>query len=221
MLGVDACAGGWVGVAADTEGFMDARGPCSFQDLISWIPDAAVIGVDIPIGVLVARMRSCDTAAAARLGRLGRSVFQMPPRAVLEERDYKQANELATRLVGRRFSRQSHGLGARVSEVEAVAATDSRVIEVHPEVSFAAMNHEPLEHAKKTWAGMNQRLLLLASEGIELPGEIGENYGTVGVFDLIDAAAAAWSARRHLKGLAEVVCEPEYLEDGRAVTIWY
>jgi Protein of unknown function (DUF429). len=42
------------------------------------------------------------------------------------------------------------------------------------------------------------------------------------ISDVIDAAAAAWSAQRYLRGEANSVIKvPEVFADGRQVTIWY
>ena len=62
--------------------------------------------------------------------------------------------------------------------------------EVHPEVSFAAMNGQPLEHRKISWTGHITRRALLAKHGIHLPDQIGDA-GNARLDDVLDAAAAA------------------------------
>ena len=76
-----------------------------------------------------------------------------------------------------------------------MAARDNRVYEVHPEVSFVALAGQHLEVSKKQWNGHNARRALLAAHGILIPDDLG-NTGTVGADDVLDAAAAAWSAHR-------------------------
>jgi predicted RNase H-like nuclease len=71
---------------------------------------------------------------------------------------------------------------------------DERVYEVHPEVSFRAMKGSPLGQRKKTWNGLLERVRLLADAGIHIPDEL--PCGTAAPDDVVDAAAAAWSAGR-------------------------
>jgi predicted RNase H-like nuclease len=72
---------------------------------------------------------------------------------------------------------------------------------VHPEVSFAAMNDKPLEHRKISWTGHITRRVPLAEHGVHLPDQLG-NAGNARLDDLLDAAAAAWSAHRIATGHA-------------------
>ena len=58
----------------------------------------------------------------------------------------------------------------------------------------------PLADSKSTWAGAVTRRRLLAAQGIELPGDLGLAGQQVGVDDVLDAAAVAWTARRFAAG---------------------
>jgi predicted RNase H-like nuclease len=119
------------------------------------------------------------------------------------------------------MSQQAYALAPKILEVALLAVVGDMLIEVHPEVSFRAMAGHPLAFAKSSWAGMKDRLKLLAEAGIELPADLGRA-NEVGPADVIDAAAAAWSARRYLRGEAQsVINVPEVFADGRSVTIWY
>jgi predicted RNase H-like nuclease len=93
------------------------------------------------------------------------------------------------------MSRQTWGLRQKILEAEAFVGTNSNAIEVHPEVSFSAMNGAPIEHSKKTWNGQMVRRCLLGDHGIVLPDRL-DGAGAVPPDDLLDAAAAAWSAWR-------------------------
>jgi hypothetical protein len=63
------------------------------------------------------------------------------------------------------------------------------------------MNGKPLEHRKISWAGHITRRALLAEYGIHLPDELGDA-GNARPDDVLDAAAAAWSAHRIATGHA-------------------
>lgn len=98
------------------------------------------------------------------------------------------------------------------------------VREVHPEVSFWAMNgRSPLPAGKKTPEGMIGRMDALEAEGFpstfvrQLPVKL-----RVGRDDFLDACAALWTARRIRLGLAERL--PVQLDfDGRGLdqAIWF
>ena len=98
-------------------------------------------------------------------------------------------------------------------------AAERRVVEVHPEVCFATMAGGVLPWSKKTWAGALERHDLLAARGVIVPRDLGPA-GMAGVDDVLDAAAALWTAARVQSG--DAVCmpgEPELL-GGIATAIW-
>ncbi|MFN8104185.1 MAG: DUF429 domain-containing protein, partial [Acidimicrobiia bacterium] len=61
---------------------------------------------------------------------------------------------------------------------------------------------------------------LLAGAGIEIPDVIAEVEG-VAADDVVDAAAAAWSARRFVAGAARSLPDPPQQSGGCRVGIWY
>ena len=118
--------------------------------------------------------------------------------------------------------RQAFGLRVKVLEVDGFRRAGGRaVLEVHPELSFAAMAGAPLASSKKTWAGAAARYRLLTEHGIALPTDLGPDPGRAGVDDVLDAAAAAWTARRVQSGDAFSLPDPpEPLPDGVSCAIW-
>ena len=182
----------------------------------------SVVAVDIPIGLPDEGPRQADLLARERLGRRRASLFLTPVRAALELEDYHAAVALNRARTGQGFSRQAFGLRAKVLEVDAFRRSAGRgVLEVHPELSFAAMAGAPLGTGKKTWAGAVERHRLLAEHGIALAAELDPDAGRAGVDDVLDAAAAAWTARRVQSGAAVSLPDPaELLPDGVAGAIW-
>jgi predicted RNase H-like nuclease len=74
---------------------------------------------------------------------------------------------------------------------------------------------------KSTWAGAERRRALLADAGIALNGELGLAGQAVGVDDVLDAGAAAWSALRVARGDAvSLPSPPEVFADGWPAAIW-
>ena len=79
----------------------------------------------------------------------------------------------------------------------------------------------PLHDSKSTWAGAVRRRQLLAARGIDLDGDLGLAGLRVGVDDVLDAAAVAWTARRIADGCARrLPAEPERFSDGVDCAIW-
>jgi predicted RNase H-like nuclease len=222
-LGVDACRVGWVGILlGDTVRAYIAASIAQLVSAVALHSDVAVIAVDIPIGLADSGPRLADIEARRAAGVRRSSVFMTPVRAALHVEDYPSALLVNRQLAGTGFSIQAFGLKPKILEVDAwVRRTDRHVVEVHPEVSFARMAGEPLADSKTTWAGMIRRQSLLASKGIELTGDLGAAGRRAGVDDVLDAGAAAWSARRVARG--EAIClpsRPETFSDGLPSAIW-
>ena len=169
--------------------------------------EAAAIGVDIPIGLPEAGHRACDLAARIFVGARRASVFLTPTRSLLRQPFSS----------GLGVTAQAYALRERILEVDAVPASARRLLEVHPEVSFAAIGSAPLRDYKKSWAGMWHRIGLLKAAGIELPAEVG-GAGRAGPDDLLDAAAVAWTATRYARGEARRLPEGT---SGDEPVIWY
>jgi predicted RNase H-like nuclease len=223
VLGIDACGKhGWVGVGLTTDGtYAGSLVEARIDVLIERAGDVRAIGVDMGLGLLETGWRRADLEAKARLGVRRSSVFLVAPRAVWQEADYAAAAERCRELTGSGLSRQAWGLAPKLLEARACWLRDpERIHEVHPELSFQALaGGTPLSHAKKTWRGQHLRRALLAGAGIALPGELGEA-DRIPADDVLDAAAAAWSARRIALGTAERL--PQTAErdtDGRVVEI--
>jgi predicted RNase H-like nuclease len=212
VAGVDACRGGWVAVVVEGEQFADSLYAATFSGLLRSLAGAVAVGVDIPIGLPGEGVRAADLAARAFVGPRRSSVFPTPPRAALVAATYAEAREVLPSL-----SAQSFALGKKILEVE--GCLEERVLEVHPEVSFAALARQPLRDSKRSWNGQMERRRLLASAGIELPEAL--TAGQAAADDILDAAIAAWSAARKARGEAAMLPADPPLQDGRPVAIWY
>jgi predicted RNase H-like nuclease len=219
VVGVDGYRKGWVAVILLDGVFLSAAVHQGFREVLDSHRDAEVIAVDIPIGLPVGEVRQADIAARQFLESRWRSVFLCPPRAVLECSTHVEASQLNQELTGFGVSLQSFGLRHMILEVDALVGPNDGVIEVHPEASFLAMNQTPLQYSKKSWGGLVERAGLLADHGIQIPAEHGAAVAPAD--DVLDAAAAAWSARRFARGKAESLpVDPPVDERGRPVAIW-
>jgi predicted RNase H-like nuclease len=207
VAGVDGTKGGWVAIVLDDGRVSTDHVLRPIETSFEELCDAEVIAVDVPIGF---GPRRADAAARAFLSGAASTVFTTPPREVLE----------SAFGPGLGVSAQAHALGPRIIHITHLAQTDARFREVHPEVSFRAMNDKhPLRHRKKSAGGALERVELLRSEGIRLdhlgPGAV------VPLDDVLDAAAAAWTAQRVASGRAEPLPDPPESVGGHSVAIWF
>jgi predicted RNase H-like nuclease len=222
VLGVDACPGGWVGVELDAGAFAAAHWGSTLEDVVRRVPAAAIIAVDIPLGLVDAGWREADRAAKAYLGRRSSSVYMTPPRAALAEDTHALATARCRGLTGNGFSVQAWGLKAKLLEANSLYESGRYPLrEVHPEASFTAMGLLTEDGSKKSWRGQRARLRVLHENGIDLPDELGLA-GGVPTDDVLDAGAGAWSAGRIAAGEGTPLPDPPQLnERGQQVAIWF
>ena len=224
VLGVDACPDGWVAVAPDPDRPRAYAGASISEVLARAALDGppVCVGVDIPIGLPTNGSRLADLQARERLGPRRSSVFLTPVRAALEAEDYAEALARQRARTGSGCSRQAHALRTKILQVDRFRGTSEvPLLEVHPELSFATLAGAPMAWSKKTWAGAQERLRWLATAGLALPADLGPDPGRAGVDDVLDAAAAAWTAQRYAAGTARSWPDPpEELPDGSRAAIW-
>jgi len=203
VLGVDGAPGGWVGATWDGEALVLLYRP-SLAELFAAAGSPAVIGVDMPLGLVRAGARRAELAARDFLGARRSSVFLSPVRAVLDRgefADYASANAHLRSLGEAGLSRQSFGLLPKIAEVISFrAGVGADVREVHPEVSFQVLAGRPLRASKKTWVGACERRALLEGAGLHPPEDA--ETGRAGVDDVLDAVVVAWTAARVVAGTA-------------------
>jgi predicted RNase H-like nuclease len=222
VVGVDVWKGQWLAVVLRGRSYESAYVAGEIANLLGEIGEAEAVGIDMPIGLTSGKeRRKADPAARAFVGPRRSSVFPTYPREVYEASTIQAAREVSLRLLGMSISDQAYRLGDRLLELERVVAGRADIWEVHPEVSFCAMAGRHLTRPKKSWNGFHERLDLLQESGIEIPAPIAE-IGNAGTEDVLDAAAAAWSASRIAEGsAASLPAEPTQSIAGRALAIWY
>jgi predicted RNase H-like nuclease len=207
VAGVDGTRGGWVAVVLENGQFAADHVLRPIETRFEELEDVEVIAIDVPIGF---GPRRADAAARAFLSGAASTVFTTPPRSVLE----------APFGPGLGVSAQAHALGPRILHVTRLAQADTRLREVHPEVSFRAMNErQSLRRRKKSAGGALERIELLRRQGILLD-QLGPA-GDVPLDDVVDAAAAAWSAQRIATGTARTLPDPPEPLENYGIAIWY
>jgi predicted RNase H-like nuclease len=221
VLGVDGWRNGWVGIELRDGRYVAAHVDETLRGLTGAAPGVLAIGVDIPLGLLDAEVRASDLLARAMLGARSSSIFVMPPRPVFDAPDHAAATAAAKALTGTGISIQCWGLRRKFLEAEALHG-ESRLplYEVHPELSFHEMGLLAADGRKKSWRGQRARLRILAGHGIDIPEDLGRAAAAVPADDVLDAAAAAWSAHRIAAGTAFSLPDPPQMAGGRSLAIW-
>ena len=207
VVGLDGTKGGWVAIVLEDGRYAEDAVVEPVGSGFEQFAGADVLAVDVPIGF---GPRRADAAARALMKGAASTVFPAPARDVLE----------LPFGPGLGVSAQAHALGRRILHVTELARSDPRIHEVHPEVSFRAMNGgRPLRYRKKWSGGALERVELLRRSGIDLAA-IGAAAASP-LDDVLDAAAAAWSAHRIACGKARSLPDPPELLEGLRATIWY
>lgn len=203
--GADVWKGRWVVVVLVDGRFDSAFVAPTLSDAVNRLPEAAAIGVDMPIGLPgLGERRPSDLLARAYVGPRRSSVFLTPPQEMVEAESLAEANRLAPSGRGR-ISAQAFALRRAILEVQALAEIDGRLYEVHPEVSFVCANGgDHLAWPKTCWNGVEKRRQILRRSGIDMPDDLGVA-GVAGVADVLDAGIVAWSAHRIGSGRGESV----------------
>ena len=221
-VGLDGCPTGWIAAVVDDGRLAAVEYRESARAVLEAYPDAKAFAFDIPIHLSASGDREADREARRFLptGRSS-SIFNAPPLAALHAASYEEANELSRQVAGKGLSRQSFALLPKIREVAEVAAEHARVLEAHPEVSFAALSDGRTLPSKKTWDGLMQRRALLSAAGLAIPDVVGEASRRGAADDIVDAVACAWTAARIARGEASPLPDPPQRLEGREVAIWY
>jgi predicted RNase H-like nuclease len=207
VAGIDGTKGGWVAVELEDGRFSGAKLLRPIESDFGELGAAEVLGIDIPI---VFGPRLADAQARAYLKGTASVVFSVPDRSKFG----------APFSRGGGISAQAYALGPRIIHVTKLAVREKRLYEVHPEVSFRAMNgQKPLGFRKKSAGGVIERTKLLRRHGIKL-GRLGDA-ALAPIDDVLDAAACAWTAHRIATRTVRSLPHPPQLVNGKSIAIWY
>ena len=232
LAGVDGCKFGWVCITKDLEnGTLNSVIFRSSAELFAQTPTPAVFAIDIPIGLTDSGPRHCDIQARRLLGaRRGTSVFPAPIRPVLNAASRDEADKIHRSIDGRGVNVFSWNLCPRIRDLDIELQKNShlrdKVYEVHPEISFRALNDGvPILATKRNPTGESIRRLLIENYfGSGAFDEIRKNHymKDVANHDINDAFAVLWTAERIFRGDAEVIpAENEFDSVGLKMGIWY
>ena len=231
IAGIDGCKAGWLAIVERTEArgleVLIFRTPA---DAVAALSDARIVAVDIPIGLTNDGSRLCDLRARRLLGLRRSSVFPAPIRPTLRARTREEADRIGRESDGRGVGAQSWGILPKVRDwdmaIRERGAKTARILEVHPEVCFWALNGgAPMALSKKDPDGYVARKDLLAAVfGIDAVSEARRQVARsdASADDVLDALVALWTARRIRAGSARKIPDtPEIDPFGLSMAIWY
>lgn len=203
LAGVDGCKGGWVAVLEKG----GRRHVELLQDFAALArSEDTTVAVDIPIGIMTAVPRAADRAARELLGSRACCVFSAPYRPMLRAESYQDACRIRQAIDGKRCSKQAFEIFKKIAEVDSVMSPhlQQRVFEGHPELSFAFMGDGPMQHRKKSRAGIAARIALLRPHFAEVAAVAeARRPAGVGLDDVLDAYALLWTAKRIATGASK------------------
>ena len=230
IVGVDGTKGRWLAVWRVDDGFQHATHGTP-ELLIAKHPAARVIAVDIPIGLTDAGSRPTDVLARRFVGgKRASSVFSAPVRGILDATSQAEASRRHRAIDGRGYGAQAFAILAHIRAWDSVLRNDAtlrkRVYEIHPEVSFAAMNGGAgIALSKKTREGARYRAALLCAQfGAAAVSNLVEQVSKrdADPDDVLDALAAFWSAQRIADGTAQSLpAVPAMDSEGLRIAIHY
>ncbi|GAB2463333.1 DUF429 domain-containing protein [Jatrophihabitans fulvus] len=201
VVGVDGWKGRWVAAVVSGRR-LGWQVHATFADVLDAHPDT-VVAVDMPIATTDGP-RDVDAAGRGWLRAHGgpwQSIFLAPTTSTVAafEAGRTHAEAMAGLPAGARTSIQAWNLIPAIVQVrDALAERPSAVVvEAHPECSFRAMDERIGLASKKTGRGAGVRLRALS---LDLDVDLAAAPELVPVDDLLDAAAAAWTAARYERG---------------------
>ncbi len=238
VSGIDGCKAGWFVAVVSVMEIDNSRDKnCfyalqefwvahTFNEILPKTTQFELICVDIPIGLSDGdKPRECDLSARKLLrGPRASSVFPAPIRQCLWAKDYETASKICFEHSGKKLNRQSFALLKKIRQVDDLMtpALQRQVREIHPEVSFWALNaKKAMQQNKKTVPGQARRHKLLQEIFTDMDGILAQTplYGYV-MDDALDALVAAWTAGQTVIGKAGTLPQnPEFDSKGLRMEI--
>ena len=173
------------------------------------------VAVDMPMGLSDEPNNKIDQELRKRLGERRSSLFPTPSSGVLNARTYEEALERNREITGKGISIQAWNLVPQIRQVRKVVhpSDTDQFVECHPESSFAAMTDSSLL-SKKTDQGAIQRIDLLQEFVPDLESVLCSLPRKCKMDDALDAFAAAWTAKRYVRGKSVIIGGRDYDKDG-------
>jgi len=203
IIGIDGCKSGWFSVWENQDGNIKSSIFTNLNELKNFFKNESrlILGIDMPVVLSEVIPRQADQLARKLLSKKASSVFTAPTPEMLNQPNYEKASLVSKRLFGKSMSLQSWYLFPKIKDVQTmIHHEDMQIYEIHPELSFRAMNNEQvILESKKTQEGFALRNALLSMHFKNFIFEdIRNQHARKDVMDndILDALAVLWSAKR-------------------------
>ncbi len=232
FIGVDGCRVGWLAIGLETEGNWQVNIFPDVSSLWESYRRAALILIDIPIGLKTGGKaeRRCDPQARKLLGPRRSSVFPAPCRGAIYASSYQEGCDINQRLTGKRLSVENWNIIPKIREMDSLLLDDISargcIREIHPELCFWGLAGRPMQYTKKRSEGLSERTQLLQSIYPQTTDIVNHTLSTyrrkdVARDDILDALAAAMTGLMGRQNLASIPQEPEFDERGLRMEMVY
>ena len=212
VFGIDGCRYGWVVAEEKPRGGISIKLIESLNYLESIISQKSIAGIDIPLAIHEKGFRMADAEARTLLKSRASTIFSAPALDTLHSDNYTAACEINESICGKKISKQSWFLFSKIKEARKIFCKPNKKIklyEVHPELSFMAMNGmRVIELGKKTDEGFKMRYKLVKKLFPKFDFEkIRASFKRCDIADddILDAIAVLWSTQKIIVNMASYV----------------
>ena len=213
VIGIDGCKAGWI-----TAKILENQS-ISFQVIENLNDDylkesnLSHIGIDIPLELSYSGKRLAEIEARSLLKNRACTIFSPPTLSALRAKNYIDACDVNFKECGKRISKQSWNLFPKIKEAQEFLQNNSisklGIFEVHPELSFMAMNDMSLiVESKKTDIGREIRINLIKKFFPRFSFKSVRNkFKKTQVLDddILDSISVLWSTQRIVDNIARFV----------------
>jgi len=232
-IGVDGCRAGWFVVSLDDKNEFKIDIFSNINTLWDIYSSSNFILIDIPIGLPGGDIisRKCDLEARKILKpKKGSCVFPAPCRPAVYAENYRKANNLNRKIIGKGLSYQVWNIIPKIRETDVLVTDDSNarkvIRESHPEVCFWSIAGKVMTYSKKTTGGIRERLKILKS--VYSRSEDIFNYALekykrkyLARDDILDAISLAVTAKEGVWYLISIPHDPQFDPKGIQMEIVY
>ncbi|MDC0183167.1 DUF429 domain-containing protein [Nitrosomonadales bacterium] len=211
VIGIDGCRAGWIITKILDDQSLSFHIIENLDDNYLKKGNISHIGIDIPLILSETGKRFAETEARTILKKRSCTIFSPPTFSALKANNYIEASEINFRQSGKRLSKQSWNLFPKIKQAQKFLKYNNKInlFEIHPELSFMAMNDMNLVlESKKTIIGKKIRIKLIKrffpSFSFEL---VRKKYNKNEVLDddILDSISVVWSTQRIVDNIAQFV----------------
>ena len=212
FFGIDGCKSGWFVAQLQDNKTLNFWLIESLDIINDITKKSAVVGIDIPLELHEKETRMAEKEARALLGRRASTIFSPPSIKTLNAKTYEEACRINYNQEGKKISKQTWFILNKIKEARKIyldKVSNKKLFEIHPELSFMAMNRmQVLIDSKKTIEGRKKRLKLINGYYPSFSfDDVREKFSSKDVADddILDAIAVLWSTQKIIDNIASYV----------------